>query len=74
MTWPKAISTTDLVQIQPSQKLLSKGGGLGTVTNDMSTCPTLYLFRTCCACTCKDYVCKHSQPKWILAQELLSRK
>ena len=21
-------------------------------------------FRTCCACTCKDYVCKHSQPKW----------
>ena len=20
--------------------------------------------RTCCACTCKDYVCKHSQPKW----------
>ena len=38
MTWPKAISTTDLVQIQPSQKLLSKGGGLGTVTNDRSTC------------------------------------
>ena len=21
-------------------------------------------FRTCCACTCKDYACKHSQPKW----------
>ena len=21
-------------------------------------------FRTCCACTCKDYVCKHTQPKW----------
>ena len=20
--------------------------------------------RTCCACTCKDYVCRHSQPKW----------
>ena len=20
--------------------------------------------RTCCACTCKDYVCIHSQPKW----------
>ena len=23
----------------------------------------MYL-RTCCACTCKDYVCIHSQPKW----------
>ena len=22
-------------------------------------------FRTCCACTCKDYVCIHSQPKWL---------
>ena len=22
-------------------------------------------FRTCCACTCKDYVCMHSQPKWL---------
>ena len=21
-------------------------------------------FRTCCACTCKDYVCRHAQPKW----------
>ena len=21
--------------------------------------------RTCCACTCKDYVCIHSQPKWL---------
>ncbi len=31
------------------------------------TKPTLNVptsFRTCCACTCKDYVCIHSQPKW----------
>ena len=34
-------------------------------------------FRTCCACTCKDYVCRHSQAKWhgmaILAQACLIR-
>ena len=25
----------------------------------------MYVYlRTCCACTCKDYVCIHSQPKW----------
>ena len=28
-------------------------------------------FRTCCACTCKDYVCIHSQPSSILCQEKL---
>ena len=24
----------------------------------------MFELRTCCACTCKDYVCIHSQPKW----------